>query len=65
MVHDGCLNVETVGIQTETGNHIPTPEETTNEARALCMKLILFPESFTLFELARLQEIFIAEGYMD
>ena len=61
MVHDGCLNVETTELLEV---EIPTSEEAEMEARALCMKLILFPGAFTLLELARLQEIFIAEGYM-
>jgi len=33
------------------------------EAKALCLKLILFPEKFTLLELSRLKEIMRAEGY--
>lgn len=43
---------------------IPTREEALREGKFLAMKLIFFPEIFTLLELARLQEIMIAEGYM-
>jgi len=34
-----------------------------SEGRALCLKLILFPEKFTVIELIRLKEIMRAEGY--
>lgn len=44
---------------------IPTVEEAEWEARSLVFRLMLCPGSFTLLDLARLQEILIAEGYMD
>jgi len=44
---------------------IPTPEEAEREATGLVMKLILCPEAFTMLELARLQAILTAEGYMN
>lgn len=34
-----------------------------SEGRALCLKLILFPEKFTVIELIRLKDIMRAEGY--
>ena len=34
-----------------------------SEGKALCLKLILFPEKFTVLELVRLKEIMKAEGY--
>ncbi|MBA7679658.1 hypothetical protein ES703_87960 [subsurface metagenome] len=42
---------------------IPTREQANSEAKALCLKLILCPDKFTLFEFARLKEIMRAEGY--
>jgi len=44
---------------------IPTSEEAEIEAKGLVFKLMLCPGAFTLTDLARLQEILIAEGYMD
>jgi len=44
---------------------IPTREDAEREAQVLSMKLILSPDTFTLLDLARLQELMIAEGYMD
>lgn len=44
---------------------IPTREDAEREAQVLTMKLILSPDTFTLLDLARLQELMIAEGYMD
>ena len=57
-----CRNVETTElIEVE----IPTSEEAEIEAKGLVFKLMLCPGAFTLTDLARLQEILIAEGYMD
>jgi len=42
---------------------IPTKKDASIEARVLCMKLMLCPDQFTLFELSRLKEIMRAEGY--
>jgi len=44
---------------------IPTRVEAEREAKVLCMKLLLSPQTFTLTDLARLHELMIAEGYMD
>ena len=44
---------------------VPTKEKATSEARALCFKLLLCPDKFTLLEMARLQELMKNEGYMD
>lgn len=55
----------TEAVELQDIPQIPTPEEASIEARALVMKLIFFPEIVTLLELARLQEILIAEGYME
>jgi len=57
--------MESVEILTKSEVHIPTSEEAEMEARALVFRLILSPGTFTLTDLARLQEIMIAEGYMD
>lgn len=43
---------------------IPTPEEAEMEVTGLVIKLILCPEAFNMLELARLEEILRAEGYM-
>lgn len=58
--------MESVEIQTEEEEvaHIPTPEEAEREAKYLVFKLILCPEAFNILDLARLNEILIAEGYM-
>jgi len=44
---------------------IPTKKEAQKEAQILSMKLMLSPETFTLIDLSRLQEILVNEGYMD
>jgi len=44
---------------------IPTKIEATHEAQALCLKLILLPEEFTVLEMVRLKEIMRNEGYLD
>jgi len=43
---------------------IPTKQEAKSEARALCFKLFLLPEQFTILEMARLKEIMRNEGYL-
>ncbi|MBA7691939.1 hypothetical protein ES703_100495 [subsurface metagenome] len=53
-----------VEILNESETQIPTSKEAEMEAKILCLKLIWSPETFTLLELARLQELMIAEGYM-
>jgi len=58
----GCRNVETAEILEV---EIPTPEEAEREAKYLVYKLILCPEHFNILDLARLNQILIAEGYMD
>ncbi|GAI06472.1 unnamed protein product [marine sediment metagenome] len=57
--------MESVEILTKSEVHIPTSEEAEMEARGLVFKLIICPGAFTLLDLARLNEILIAEGYMD
>ena len=57
--------METVEILNEPEVHIPTSEEAELEARSLVFRLMLCPGTFTLLDLARLNEILIAEGYMD
>ena len=42
---------------------IPTVEEADVKIKSLCLKLIAFPECFTLGELATLQELMENEGY--
>ena len=44
---------------------IPTEEQAAIEGKVLCMKLLMAPDCFTLTDLARLQEIMAAEGFMD
>ena len=44
---------------------IPTKEEAKIEAKVLSIKLIWHPDTFTLGELARLQELMEIEGLLD
>ena len=44
---------------------IPTKEEAEIKIKALCMKLLIVPEHFTLGEVAMLQELLTAEGFLD
>ena len=37
--------------------------QNSSEGKALCLKLIFFPEKFTCLEMIRLKEIMRAEGY--
>ena len=43
---------------------IPTEEQAAIEGKVLCLKLLMAPDRFTLTDLARLQEIMAAEGFM-
>jgi len=43
---------------------IPTKEEAEIEIKVLCLKLALYPDSFTLGELATLQKYMENEGYL-
>lgn len=53
--------VKSVEVETV---EIPTKAEADAKIKALCMKLILFPEGFTLLELVTLQEYMEKEGYL-
>ncbi|MBA7497268.1 hypothetical protein ES702_07880 [subsurface metagenome] len=44
---------------------IPTKQEAKSEGRALCFKLFLLPEQFTVLEMVRLKEIMRNEGHLD
>jgi len=44
---------------------IPTTDDAKMEAKVLSIKLICFPDTFTLGELARLHELIEIEGVLD
>ena len=44
---------------------IPTTDDAKMEAKVLSIKLICFPDTFTLGELARLQELIEVESVLD
>lgn len=43
---------------------IPTKEDATQEARLLCMKLLLSEDRFTIVDMSRLSEILTNEGLL-
>ena len=43
---------------------IPTKEDATQEARLLCMKLLLSEDRFTIGDMSRLSEILTNEGLL-
>ena len=56
--------MEKVEVQTVETTYIPTKKEAEIKIKALCLKLLLCPESFTLLELATLQKHMENEAYL-
>jgi len=50
-------------IEIQNSEYDIPEDQNHSEGKALCLKLILFPEKFTVIELNRLKEIMRAEGY--